>query len=165
MLIPVCRATDTMPRHTTLLPAIPSRTDSRSRRPHIRHASRARVPGVTRADGSQWALLRFATSMKHRSIIREPYQAHASHKAARTGSSYALGRVSVFVSVRRFGEGVSALFVFSQRIRLNGSDVPHACILFVTVRFLVCCATFALSVGLLFSTRIFFSGHVSSNAL
>ena len=40
--------------------------------------------------------------MKHRSIIREPYQAHASHKAARTGSSYAQGCVSVFVSVRRF---------------------------------------------------------------
>ena len=58
---------------------------------------------------------------------------------------------------------------FSQRIRLNGSDVPHACILFgvfgvecVTsgvVRFLVCCATFALSVGLLFfNAELFFFG-------
>ena len=47
MLIPVCRATDTMPRRTTLLHAIPSRTDSRSARPHIRDASRARVPDVT----------------------------------------------------------------------------------------------------------------------
>ena len=107
-------------------------------------------------------------------------QAHSSHKAARIGSSCALGRVSVFVSVRRFCEDstdrcpdVSALFVFSQRIRLNGSDVPHACILFgvfgvgnatvhaecVTsgvVRFFVCCATFALSVGLLFQRVVFF---------
>ena len=48
--------------------------------------------------------IRLATSMKHHSVIREPYQAHASHKAARVGSSYALGRVSIFVSVRRFGE-------------------------------------------------------------
>ena len=115
--------------------------------------------------------------MKHRSIIREPHQAHASHKTARIGSSYALGRVSVFVSVRRCGEDSTdmlwALFGFSQRIRLSGSDVPHRCILFgvfgvdnatvhaecVTngfVRFLVCRATFALSVGLLFSTRSWF---------
>ena len=110
MLIPVCRATHTMPRRTTLLQAIPSRTDSRSTRPHIRDASRARVPGCytsgrTRTPYSQRALIRLATSMKHRSIIREPYQAHASHKAARSGSSYALGRVSVFVSVRRFWRG------------------------------------------------------------
>ena len=53
MLIPVCRATDTMPRRTTLLPAIPSLTDSRSTRPHIRDAPRARVPDVTRADGPE----------------------------------------------------------------------------------------------------------------
>ena len=47
MLIPVCRATDTLPRRTTLLHAIPSRTDSRSTRPHIRDASRTRAPDVT----------------------------------------------------------------------------------------------------------------------
>ena len=109
MLIPVCRATDTMPRRTTLLHAIPSRTDPRSTRGHVRDPSRARVPDVTRADGhetclSQCALIRLATSMKHGSIILEPYQAHASHKPARIGSSYALCRVSVFVSVRRFDE-------------------------------------------------------------
>ena len=61
--------------------------------------------GRTRTRYSQCALNRLATSMKHRSIIREPYQAHASHKAARIGSSYALGRVSVFVSVWRFWRG------------------------------------------------------------
>ena len=62
MLIPVCRATDTMPRHTTLLPAIPSRTDSRSTRPHIRDASRGRVPHVTRADGHERAIHDVRTS-------------------------------------------------------------------------------------------------------
>ena len=61
--------------------------------------------GRTRTCYSQCALIRFATLMKHCSMIREPYQAHSSHKAARIGSSYALGRVSVFVSVRRFWRG------------------------------------------------------------
>ena len=45
-----------------------------------------------RSDGhkrvSLTVLIRFATSMKHDSILGEPRQAHASHKAARIGSSY-----------------------------------------------------------------------------
>ena len=110
-----------MPRRTTLLHTIPSRTDSRSTRPHIRDASRTSTGcytrGRTRTRYSRCALIWLATLIKHRSIIREPYQANASHKAARIGSSYAQGCVSVFVLVRRFGEDstdryVSALFVF-----------------------------------------------------
>ena len=72
--------------------------------------------------------------MKHRSIIREPYQAHASHKATRTGSSYAPLCVRLRVGAafwRGFHRQMSRrCSFFSQRIRLNGSNVPHACILF-----------------------------------
>ena len=42
------------------------------------------------------------------------------------------------------------------------ATVNAECVTNGVVRFFVCCATFALSVGLLFST---FSDHVSSNAL
>ena len=182
-----------MPRRTTLLHAIPSRTDSRSTRPHIRDASRTSTGcytrGRTRTRYSRCALIWLATLIKHRSIIREPYQANASYKAARIGSSYAQGCVSVFVLVRRFGEDstdryVSALFVFFSEnsvVWVNCSSCMRTlwCLwcrlamprLMPSVSRMGLCgslfvATFALSVGLLFfNAELFFSGHVSSNRL
>ena len=59
MLDPVCRAMYMLPRHITLSDAIPSRADSHSASPHIRDASRTRVPDVTRCGWSTNAL--FAT--------------------------------------------------------------------------------------------------------
>ena len=56
--------------------------------------------------------------------ISEPYQAHASHGAARIGSSSATGRVSVFVSVRV--DSTDRCF----GARMNGSDAPDACVHF-----------------------------------
>ena len=47
---------DMHPRHITLSHAIPSRADSHSASPHIRDASRARVPDVTRSDGHECAI-------------------------------------------------------------------------------------------------------------
>ena len=52
-----------------------------------------------------------------------------------TALSVTLGCVSVFVSVRRFGEDstdkcLGVVFFFFSDIRLNGRDVPDACILF-----------------------------------
>ena len=185
MLTPVCRATNTMLHRTTLLHAIPSpHRLAQHKAPHISDASRARVAGCytrgrTRTRYSQCALIRLATSMKHRSIIREPYQAHASHKAARIGSSYVFGRVFVFVSVLRqmsrrcsfflkeFGCQTFLMHAYSlvSLVSTCSATVNAECDTNGVVRFLVCCATFALSVGL-FSTRsCFFSGHVSSNAL
>ena len=73
--------------------------------------------GRARTLYSQRALIRLATSMMHRSFIREPHQAHASHKAARIGSSYAWVvcpsscRCGVLARIPQ--TDVSALFVFS----------------------------------------------------
>ena len=185
-----------MPRRTTLLHAIPSRTDSRNTRPHIRDASRTSTGcytrGRTRTRYSRCALIWLATLIKHRSIIREPYQANASYKAARIGSSYAQGCVSVFVLVRRFGEDstdryVSALFVFFSEnsvVWVKCSSCIHTlwCLwcrlamprLMPTVsRMGLCCSLFLVPHSLcqlvsFFSTRsCFFFGpcHVSSNRL
>ena len=91
MLVPACRATDMMPRHTTRLHAVPSRADSRRTRPHIRDTSRTSTRcyarGRARTRSSQRALVQLATSTKHRSIFRKPYQALTSHAAAGVGSS------------------------------------------------------------------------------
>ena len=103
------RATDTMPRpyHAFACDTKPhglAQHKASDKRRVARTSTGCYTRGRTRTRYAQCVPIRLATSMKHHSIIREPYQAHASHEAARIGSSYALGRVSVFVSVRRFGE-------------------------------------------------------------
>ena len=121
MLIPVCRATDTMPRRTTLLPAIPSRTDSRSTRPRIRDASRARVQDVTRADGHERVIHNVRSSgWLHRCSTAPLSANHTKH--TRHIKQRELGRVMPWVvcpSSCRCGvlaripqTDVSALFVF-----------------------------------------------------
>ena len=85
-----------MPRFRTRYRAAPTRTA------HQGHVARTSARCYTRRRArtrySQRALIRVATLTKYRLIFREPYQAHASHEAARIGSS----RVSVFVSVLCF---------------------------------------------------------------
>ena len=138
--------------------------------------------GRTRTRYSQCALIRLAASMKHCSIIREPYQAHSSHEAARIGSSYALGsRVRLRVGaafwrgfhrqmsrrgsffLREFG-GKGQMFLMHaynslvSLVSTCNATVNAECVTNGVVRFLVCCATFALSVSLFFQRGVFFSG-------
>ena len=83
--------------------------------------------------------------------------------------------MSVFVSVRRFGEDSTdiCLGVVRQMCLMHAyslvslvstcnATVNAECVTNGVVRFLVCCATFALSVGLLFSTQscFFFGSHL-----
>ena len=194
MLIPVCRATDTMPRRTTLLHSDTKPHRLAQHKASLRDASRARVQDVTRAEGHERVIHNVSSSgWLHRwrtAPLSANHTKHTRHIKQRD-----LGRVMPWVvclSSCRCGvlaripqTDVSAWFVFSQRIRLNGSDVPHACILFGVFGVDLQCHVSMASVsrmglrGSLFVVRHslcqlvslfqrgvgFFSGHVSSNAL
>ena len=141
MLTPGCRATDTMPRRTTLLPAIPSRTDSRSTRPHIRDAPRARVPDVCYTRGR--TLNALCTMCAHPFGYIDEAPLHyprtiPSSRVTKSSANWVELCPGSCVHLRvgaAFWRGFHRLMsrrcsFFSQRIRLNGSDVHHACILF-----------------------------------
>ena len=179
MLIPVCLSTDTMPRRTMHLHAIPGRTDSRSTRPHIKDASRARVPDVTRADGHERVIHNVRSfGWLHRRCTAPLSANHTKHTRHKKQSD--LGRVMPWVvcpSSCRCGvlaripqTCLWALFVFFSKnsVEWGCSSCMHTlwccnatvnaeCLTHGVVRFLVCCATFALSVGLLFFNAQLFS--------
>ena len=97
-----------MPSRTTLLHAIPSRTDSRSTRPHIRDASRARVPDVARADGHERVFHNVRSSVCY--IDEAPLHSPRTIPRTRVTKSSAKwvelcpgSCVRLFVSVGRFG--------------------------------------------------------------